>query len=129
MRIWLFIAALNGFIATAAGAVGTHLLKGALSADNLEIFETAVRYHMWHALALFTVAWLASRSPKAQQILTLAGAAFFLGIVMFCGSLYFMSVTGSTALVLVTPAGGIAFLIGWAAMVFASLTGPMRVLR
>lgn len=129
MRIWLFLAGLNGFIATSAGAIGTHMLEGTISADNLQIYDIAVRYQMWHTLALFAVAWLVSRTPKPPQILTLAGAAFFLGILLFCGSLYFMSLTGSTALVLVTPAGGIAFLLGWAAMIFASLTGPVRVLR
>jgi uncharacterized membrane protein YgdD (TMEM256/DUF423 family) len=126
MRIWLFLAAINGFLASGAGAIGAHLIKGSVSAGNLSIFETAVRYHMWHALALFAVAWLASRTPRVPHILTIAGLAFFLGIVLFCGSLYFMGVTGSTALVLVTPAGGVAFLIGWAALVIASFTGPVR---
>jgi len=126
MRIWLFLAALNGFLASGAGAIGSHLLKGHVGPDNLDIFNTAARYHMWHALALFAVAWLASRTPTVPHILTIAGAAFFLGIVCFCGSLYFMSVTGSTALVLVTPVGGVLFLIGWAAMIFASFTGPLR---
>ena len=126
MRIWLFLAALNGFLASGAGAIGSHLLKGHVSADNLDIFNTAARYHMWHALALFAVAWLASRTPTVPHILTIAGAAFLLGIVCFCGSLYFMGATGSTALVLVTPIGGGLFLVGWAAMIFASFTGPLR---
>lgn len=126
MRIWLFLAAINGFLASGAGAIGAHLIKGSVSADNLEIFQTAVRYHMWHALALVAVAWLASRTPKVPFVITLAGAAFFVGIVLFCGSLYVMGATGSTALVLVTPVGGVAFLIGWAALVVASVTGPVR---
>ena len=129
MRIWLFLAALNGFIASGAGAIGAHLIKGSVSADNLEIFETAVRYHMWHALALFAVAWLAARTPKAPLVLTLAGLAFVIGIVLFSGSLYFMGTTGSTALVLATPVGGVAFLIGWAAMMIAALTGPVSLMR
>jgi uncharacterized membrane protein YgdD (TMEM256/DUF423 family) len=126
MRIWLFLAAINGFLAAGAGAIGAHLLKGSVSAENLSIYETAVRYHMWHALALFAVAWLASRTPKVPLVITLAGVAFFIGIVLFCGSLYVMGATGSTALVLVTPVGGVAFLIGWAALVIASFTGPVR---
>ncbi len=126
MRVWLFLAALNGFLASGAGAIGTHMLQGQISANNLAIFDTAARYHMWHALALFAVAWLASRTPTVPHVITIAGAAFFLGIVLFCGSLYFMAVTGSTALVLVTPVGGVLFLVGWAALVLASVTGPVR---
>ena len=125
MRIWLFLAALNGLLAAGAGAIGTHMLKGSITADNLEIFNTAARYHMYHALALFAVAWLASRTPAVPLVVTIAGAAFFLGIVCFSGSLYFMGVTGSTALVLVTPVGGVLFLVGWAAMIIASITGPV----
>jgi uncharacterized membrane protein YgdD (TMEM256/DUF423 family) len=125
MRIWLFLAALNGFLASGAGAIGSHLLKGKITADNLEIFNMAARYHMWHALALFAVAWLASRTPAVPLVVTIAGAAFFLGIICFCGSLYFMSITGSTAMVFVTPVGGVLFLVGWAAMIFSSITGPV----
>ena len=82
MRVWLFLAALNGFLASGAGAIGTHMLQGQISANNLAIFDTAARYHMWHALALFAVAWLASRTPTVPHVITIAGAAFFLGIVL-----------------------------------------------
>lgn len=121
MRIWLVIAALNGFISVAAGAFGAHALKSRLSADLLATFETGARYQMFHALALIGVAWLASIRPG--PLTTGAGIAFTVGIVLFTGSLYTLALSGIRAFGAVTPFGGLGFLTGWALLVVAALRG------
>lgn len=124
MKLWLTLAALNGFIAVAAGAFGAHGLQGRVGERALAAFETGAQYHMYHALALVGVAWLASISPQSGITATgptIAGWAFLAGIVLFSGSLYFYGLTESRALVLITPLGGLAFLAGWAAMLYAAL--------
>lgn len=122
MRLWLFLAALNGFIAVGAGAFGAHGLARRLDPQALGLFETAVRYHFWHALALFAVAWLASLGPSRTTV-TLAGGAFIVGIGLFCGSLYVMAVTGNRAVAALAPIGGVAFLLGWLALAIHAATG------
>ena len=119
MRLWLILASLNGFLAVAAGAIGSHAIKARVAPADLEIFETAVRYHMWHALALLGVAWL-STVGGARLPITIAGWAFVAGIILFCGPLYLIGATGSRALATLAPAGGIAFLAGWAALAAAA---------
>ena len=105
------------FIAVALGAFGAHSLKTKISADMLNIFEVGVRYQMYHALALFAVAWAATRWPEAN--LNAAGWAFIIGIVIFSGSLYLLSFTGIRGLGAITPIGGLAFLAGWAILIWS----------
>lgn len=108
------IGAVAGFLAVALGAFGAHALKDRLPAGDLVIFETAVRYQMYHALALLLLAALLIRSPSASGILS--GWGFSLGILVFSGSLYLMLFTGHRWLGAVTPIGGVAFLVGWLAL-------------
>jgi uncharacterized membrane protein YgdD (TMEM256/DUF423 family) len=119
MNIWLLIAAINGFLAVAAGAFGAHGLQGKLDAHNLEIFETAARYHMYHALAIGLAAF-AARNAAASSAANGAAVFFLAGIVLFSGSLYLLALTGMRALVFVTPFGGLAFLVGWGALAWAA---------
>ncbi|MEO0960886.1 MAG: DUF423 domain-containing protein [Pseudomonadota bacterium] len=124
MKLWLALAALNGFIAVAAGAFGAHGLQGRVGERALAAFETGAQYHMYHALALIAVAWLASISAQTgitAMGTTIAGWAFLTGIILFSGSLYFYGLTESGALVLITPLGGLAFLVGWAALLWTGL--------
>lgn len=114
-RSWLLIGALNGLLAMAAGAFGAHGLEGRVPPADLAAFRTAANYHMYHALALLAVAWCAGTYPGARAI-AVAGWGFILGIVLFCGSLYVLGVSGSRALVWLTPMGGIAFMAGWGAL-------------
>jgi uncharacterized membrane protein YgdD (TMEM256/DUF423 family) len=86
----------------------------------LAVFETGVRYHMYHALAILAVAWVAERS-QAERLVVASGWLFLLGIVLFSGSLYLLSMTGARILGAVTPFGGVAFLLGWACLAFAAL--------
>ncbi|MFQ5619205.1 MAG: DUF423 domain-containing protein [Rhodospirillales bacterium] len=121
MRLWLFLAALNGLLAMVAGAYGAHALE-VTDTGFRDIFMTAVQYHMWHALALLAVACLASRpdAPGAPA-LRVAGWAFTIGIALFSGSLYARGVTGSVLVPGMAPAGGISLLLGWAALIWAAL--------
>ncbi len=121
MRLWLFLAALNGLLAVAAGAYGSHGLAVTESAHR-DVFMTAVQYHMWHALALFAVAWLAQRpeAPGAAAV-RVAGWAFTAGIVLFSGSLYALGLTGSVPVPGAAPAGGLSFFVGWAALIWVAV--------
>ncbi len=124
MKLWLVLAALNGFIAVAAGAFGAHGLDGRVGERALAAFETGAQYHMYHALALLGIAWLASISNHTgitPTSVTVAGWAFLTGIILFSGSLYFYGLTESRALVLITPLGGLSFLAGWAALLWAAI--------
>lgn len=119
MKTWLFIATLNGFLAVALGAVAAHALVGRIDAHALQIFETAARYQMYHALALgLTAGATRSNAPRTAH---LAAGFFLAGIVLFSGSLYLLALTGNTALGFVTPFGGLAFLAGWAMLAWTAL--------
>jgi uncharacterized membrane protein YgdD (TMEM256/DUF423 family) len=106
------------FVAVALGAFGAHALRARLSSDMLTIFETAVRYQVYHALGLFAVAFLAEKHPSA--LVTAAGWSLCLGILVFSGSLYVLSMSGVRWLGAITPIGGTAFLVGWILLLVAS---------
>lgn len=118
-RRFAIAGAISAAIAVAAGAFGAHALRARVDARALEVWETAARYQMYHALALFVVAWLAER-PGDSIPLRVAGWAFVAGTVLFSGSLYLLPVTGTTWFGAVTPLGGVAFLLGWGAVAVAA---------
>lgn len=118
-RMFLLTAAVFGLLGVAAGAFGAHLLKNRLSQDLLEVFEVAVRYQMYHALSLLAVGLLASRANSPA--LATAGYAFILGTLVFSGSLYLLVLTGQRWLGAITPLGGTALLVGWAALCWSFL--------
>jgi uncharacterized membrane protein YgdD (TMEM256/DUF423 family) len=116
---WFATGAIAAGLGVALGAFGAHILKPRLSVDLLAIFETGVRFQIYHALALLAVGWAATRwTGSAVHV---AGWAFTLGIVVFSGSLYMLAITGHRWLGAITPIGGLAFLIGWAALALAAL--------
>jgi uncharacterized membrane protein YgdD (TMEM256/DUF423 family) len=119
MRNFLLIGALAGVLGVTLGAFGAHGLRGRLSPDMLAIFETGVRYHMYHALALVLVAVLMTRLDG--WLIHAAGWSFAIGIVLFSGSLYLLAITGQRLLGAITPLGGIAFILGWAFLAIAAL--------
>ena len=84
----------------------------------LAVFETGVRYHMYHALALILTSMLMGRF--AQTLTVAAGWCFVAGIILFSGSLYLLALTGMTALGAVTPIGGVVFLLGWGCLAAAA---------
>ena len=115
-RTFFTMGALLAGLAVGAGAFGAHALRDRLTPDMLAIFETAVRYQMYHALALLAVAWATTRWPDSSAVL--AGWCFVAGIVVFSGSLYVLALTGVRWLGAITPLGGLAFLAGWALLVW-----------
>lgn len=117
---WFATGAVAAGIAVALGAFGAHGLKGRVEPALLDVFETGVRYHMYHALALLALGLAQARSGSAPAPWNLAGWLFLAGIVIFSGSLYAMTLTGARWLGAVTPLGGVAFLLGWAAAAFAA---------
>ncbi|HJX60134.1 MAG TPA: DUF423 domain-containing protein [Thermodesulfobacteriota bacterium] len=116
VKIWFFLAALFGFLSVALGAFGAHSLKNILDEYGKSVYEKAVLYQMFHSMALFAVGVLQhlfkgiSFSP--------AGFGFLIGILLFSGSLYVLAITGIKWLGAITPIGGIAFLFGWAWLIF-----------
>ncbi|WP_409280793.1 DUF423 domain-containing protein [Pseudomonas defluvii] len=111
LRSFLLLAAFFGFTGVALGAFAAHGLKARLSSEYLAIFQTGVTYQLIHALALLAVALLATQLPG--RLVGWAGSLFSLGIVLFSGSLYLLTLTGVGKLGIITPLGGTAFLAGW----------------
>lgn len=119
MKIFVILGAVLGGLGVAAGAFGAHALHAQLEPRMLEVFETGVRYQMYHALALLAAAWVVQQTEASAA--HIAGWAFVAGILLFSGSLYAMAFTGVHGLGAITPVGGAAFLVGWAALALAAL--------
>ncbi len=111
----------SGFslIAVVLGAFGAHALRSKLPAEMLETFEVAVRYQMYHSLALLATAW--AHSQWNSQLTIASGWCFSIGILVFSGSLYILSLTGVRWLGAITPLGGAAFIAGWTCLIIATL--------
>ena len=114
-RTFLLIGSVLGFLGVALGAFAAHALKNRLSPEMLAVFETGVRYQMYHAFAVLIVAAAIGRIGNAN-LLVIAGWFFFAGILLFSGSLYALALTGVGMLGAITPVGGMLFLIGWACL-------------
>ena len=118
-RIFFSLGAGFAFLGVMLGAFGAHALRGKLEPRMVEVFETGVRYQMYHAFALLITSWAISQWPGG---LTQAAGWFFLaGILIFSGSLYVLTLTDNRSLGLVTPLGGVMFLAGWLALVVSAL--------
>jgi len=125
-RLLVILAAINMFIAVAAGAFGAHGLKQILDAEMLTVWHTAVTYQMVHALGMFAVVLLI---PKFGPVLLgWAGSAMFIGIVIFSGSLYALALSGVRILGAITPIGGLAFLASWVLVAWAAYKGHSAAL-
>ena len=121
-RLFLTCAALACAVAVVLGAFGAHALKARLTPDMLAIYQTAVQYHFWHALALGLIGLLALHQPASGALRT-AGWLMVAGLVVFSGSLYALALTGIRMLGAVTPFGGVAFIAGWLALAWAVWRG------
>lgn len=110
-RLFFILGSLSAFLAVTLGAFAAHGLRNKVTPEMLNIFETGVRYQMYHALGLLAVAWASSRWPAAS--VTTAGWLFVLGTIIFSGSLYLLSLAGPRWIGVITPIGGVAFLLGW----------------
>jgi uncharacterized membrane protein YgdD (TMEM256/DUF423 family) len=118
-KTFLLVGALAGFTGVALGAFGAHALRGRLSPEMLVVFETGVRYQMYHAFAILIVGLVLGR--MGGWMISTAAWLFTAGIVLFSGSLYLLAFTGVTVLGAITPIGGLAFLLGWACLAVAAL--------
>lgn len=110
-RHWWLAMGLAGMSTVALGAFASHGLRGTLSADMLRVFETGIRYQMWHVLAAVAVLAWRSVQPLRGQMLTLG--LWAAGILMFSGSLYALATTARTQLGIITPLGGLLLIAGW----------------
>lgn len=118
---WFAAGAIAAALGVVLGAFGAHGLKDRVAPDLLAIYETGVRYHLVHALALLAVGWAAERWPGPWA--SAAGWLFLAGILVLSGSLYLLALTGARWLGAVTPLGGLVFIAGWIALAIASLRG------
>ena len=116
---WIGLGAILGGMGVGLGAFGAHGLKDRLTPEYLAVFETGVRYHMYHVFALLTVGLIATRLDSS--LVRTAGICFTAGIVLFSGSLYGLTLSGLKGLGMITPIGGLFFLIGWFTLAYALL--------
>src|SRR5438046_765469 len=115
-RTFLLIGAIFGFLGVALGAFGAHGLRSRLSPEMLAVFETGVRYQMYHAFAILIVAAAIGRIGDAG-LLRLAGWCFFVGVMLFSGSLYVLALIRLGIFGAMTPVGGLFLLAGWGCLI------------
>lgn len=120
---FLLLGGVNAVLVVLLGAFGAHALNARLPAEMMAVYQTGVHYHMFHALGLLTVGAMAAHRPTSVY-LKWSGWLMLIGIVLFCGSLYVLSVSGLRWLGIVTPFGGITFIAAWALFVLAVLKAP-----
>jgi len=124
MRVWLMLAGANGAIAVAAAAAGTHALARRASEGQVAWLEQAAEYQLWHALAFLGLAALAAVKTMPARLALWAGWAFQIGILLFCGSLYWLGLMGPGGLGplhFLTPLGGLSLIAGWVLLTLAGL--------
>ncbi|HLU21803.1 DUF423 domain-containing protein [Lederbergia graminis] len=112
MKIFIIIGAINALLSVGLGAFGAHALEGKIEPKYLDVWKTGVQYQMFHALGILAIGIL-SRNVPVSGLLSWSGWLMFIGIIIFSGSLYVLSVSGIKVLGAITPIGGVAFLISW----------------
>ncbi len=113
MKYWLVVAATSGAMCVMLGAFASHGLKSIVSAQRLDVFHTAVDYQFYHSLALMLVAVLQHHYTSLERPLSIVAGLFCAGILLFSGSLYTLVLTDTPWLGVITPFGGMAFILGW----------------
>ncbi|MEW9698245.1 DUF423 domain-containing protein [Paenibacillus sp. SI8] len=119
MKLFLLLGSLNAFLSVALGAFGAHYLKEKITADQLAVYHTGVQYHMIHALGLILIAILSDKLGHSSLV-NASGWLIFIGIILFSGSLYALSLTGIKFFGPITPLGGVSFLVGWVLLAIAA---------
>ncbi len=114
--LWIIIGSALAALAVAIGAFGAHGLKSRVSADDLIIFETGVRYQMYHSLALILLGLIGVNFQS--NVVQLPAILFLVGIIIFSGTLYLIPLTGLRWLGAITPIGGTALILGWIMLIF-----------
>ncbi|MFD6441808.1 DUF423 domain-containing protein [Peribacillus sp. NPDC060186] len=118
MKLFIILGALNGFIAVALGAFGAHGLEGKIPDKYLATWQTAVHYQMFHAVGLLVLGLLAGKI--SSPLINWSGWLMLIGIILFSGSLFVLSVTQIKVLGAITPIGGVSFLVAWVLMIIAA---------
>lgn len=121
-RSCVVAAALILALAVAFGAFGAHALRARLSPEAIAVYQTAVQYHFWHGLGLLGIGALMARTP-ADARLGWAAGLLVVGMMLFCGSLYLLALTGASWLGAVTPVGGLALIAGWLLLAWSAWRG------
>jgi uncharacterized membrane protein YgdD (TMEM256/DUF423 family) len=109
---FLFFGALSALVGVGMGAFGAHGLKNMISPEMLAVYQTGVSYQMWHALGLIGIALVRRHEPESK-LLNWAGWLMLIGIVLFSGSLYLLAIMDKKELGIITPFGGVSFLLAW----------------
>jgi uncharacterized membrane protein YgdD (TMEM256/DUF423 family) len=120
IKLFVLLGSVNAFLSVALGAFGAHYLKQKLTPDKLDVFQTGVHYHMIHAIALILIALFSEKLANSSMV-NASGWAIFIGIILFSGSLYALSLTGLKFFGPITPLGGLSFLVGWILLAIAAL--------
>lgn len=116
--IWIILGAVLGALGVGMGAFGAHALRGSLSPENMEVFQTASRYHLIHAVALVAIGLVAVKVEGPA--IAVAGTAMTIGVFVFCGALYTLAIADLRWLGAVAPIGGVALIVGWLALAWAA---------
>ncbi len=122
-RIFFIIGSILAGLAVAIGAFGAHGLQNMVTPERLVTWEKAVRYQIYHALALLLLAWAITHWPEQAKLLSAGGWLFLAGVMLFSGSLYLLVLSEITMLGAITPLGGVAFVAGWLCLVTAVWRG------
>ena len=117
-KLFLILGGINAALVVMLGAFGAHGLKTKISAEMLAVYQTGVHYHLFHALGLLVVGLVATQMADSVY-LNWSGWLMLVGIILFSGSLYVLSVSGLRWLGMVTPFGGVAFIAAWIVFVIA----------
>lgn len=120
MKVFIIIGAINAFLAVALGAFGAHGLANKLEPKYLDIWKTGVTYQMFHALGILAVAILIGKAASSS-LFSWSGWLMLIGIILFSGSLYVLSVTQINIIGFITPFGGVAFLAAWILMMIGAV--------
>ena len=118
VKVFAVLGSAFAMMSVAAGAFGAHALRARLDERALEVWETAASYQMYHGLALLAVAWMVAQTQSTAA--TVAGWCMTVGVLIFSGALYVLSLSGIKWLGAITPIGGVAFIAGWIALIVAA---------
>ena len=121
VKFWLLSAGIFGFLSVAFGAFGAHSLKNVLDDYGRSVYEKAVLYQIFHTTAIFAVGMIQHFDKETS--FSMAGWGFFIGIILFSGSLYLLAITGIKWFGAITPIGGVAFLFGWFWLIWSIIKG------
>jgi len=120
MKLFIIIGAVNAFLAVALGAFGAHGLEGKVPEKYLETWQTGVTYQMFHAVGILIIGILLGNLP-ATSLLSWSGWLMLIGIILFSGSLYVLTLTQISVLGAITPLGGVSFLVAWVLLIIAAV--------